>query len=108
MSIPWVSQSLKLILPSLDLLWQAIFFFNLLQGVLIFIIFICKKRILHSINNKLWPSKIIFSYNESSSKNSKTIETSSSGVMQSQYANETDEKEQENEIIELNIKLNSK
>ncbi|XP_075221519.1 uncharacterized protein LOC142324560 [Lycorma delicatula] len=82
MGIPWISDILEIIFPSLDLLWQIMFTFNLFQGVMMFIIFICNKRILHAINIKLWPSKIIFTYNESSSKNSKATETFSSRCMQ--------------------------
>ncbi|XP_075233678.1 G-protein coupled receptor Mth2-like isoform X2 [Lycorma delicatula] len=107
MGIPWISDILELIFPSLDLLWQIMFTFNLFQGVMMFIIFICKKRILHAINVKLWPSKIIFTYNESSSKNSKATETSSSRGTQGQCTNKTDEKEV-NEMTELDIELKSK
>ncbi|XP_075233428.1 putative G-protein coupled receptor Mth-like 3 [Lycorma delicatula] len=106
MGIPWIAEPLSLLLPKLIYLWYGMFLFNILQGPLIFIIFICKRSILNVINVKLWPSKIIFTYEKSHTSSQSNRDTESSGAKHtSTYHSDCNAKEnielQGNEMVEL-------
>jgi hypothetical protein len=62
MGVNWLAEIISWATSSggLDAVWYVVDIGNCLQGVLIFLIFVCKKRILNLLNKKLIPQFQLF------------------------------------------------
>lgn len=63
MGVNWLMEILSYYYQEESIIWDIIDVCNTLQGTMIFIIFVCKRRVIILINKKVYPKKMLIKEN---------------------------------------------